>query len=73
MVVKTTRLIHKSFQIIKCHLQSYLIPPLRVPEEPSSVPEHDSEKGENVFDDFEGEDEMDDTEIVEDDELSSDG
>ena len=41
--------------------------------EPSSVPEYDSEVKEYIFDNFERENEMDDTEIVEDDKLSSDG
>ena len=71
MAVRTTRLIQKFFQILKFQLESYLIAPLKVLEEPSS--EHDSEKVEDVFDDSEGEKEIDDTEIVEDDELSSDG
>ena len=40
------------------------------PVELSSVPGHDREVEENVFDDFDGDDEMDDKETVRDDELS---
>ena len=40
------------------------------PVELSSVLGHDSEVEENVFDDFDGDDEMDDKETVRDDELS---
>ena len=40
------------------------------PVELSSVPGHGSEVEENVFDDFDGDDEMDDKENVRDDELS---
>ena len=39
---------------------------------PSMVPEKDSETEEDVFDD-KGENEMDNAELVEDDEISSDG
>ena len=50
-------------------------PPIRIdpstaPAELSSVPGHESEVEEDVFDDFDGDDEMDDKEIVRDDELS---
>ena len=59
-------------------LPNYKVQPILLdlwlaPAEPSSVPEHDSEVKEYVFDNFESENEMDDTEIVEDDEFSSDG
>ena len=40
------------------------------PAELSSVPGHDSEVEENVFDDFDGDDDMDDKQFVRDDELS---
>ena len=44
--------------------------PLTASAEPSSVPEHDSEVEEDVPDDFEGEDEMDNREIMEDKSLA---
>ena len=47
-----------------------LLDPSTAPVELSSVPGHDSEVEEDVFDDFDGDDEMDDKEIVRDDELS---
>ena len=59
-------------------LPGYKVPPFlqfdpwTVPEQ-SSVPERDREVEEDVFDDFEGENQMDDTEIVEVDRLSTDG
>ena len=57
-------------------LPDYKVPPpilldlSTAPVELSSVPVHDSEVEEDVFDDFDGDDEMDDKEIVRDDELS---
>ena len=57
-------------------LPDYKVPPpilldlSTAPVELSSVPGHDSEVEEDVFDDFDGDDEMDDREIVWDDELS---
>ena len=50
--------------IKSCALSSILLDPSTAPAEPSSAPEHDSEVKEDAFDDFEGEDEMDDGEIV---------
>ena len=47
-----------------------LLDPSTAPVELSSVPGYDSEVEEDVFDDFDGDDEMDDKEIVRDDELS---
>ena len=54
-------------------MQPILLDLWLAPAEPSSVSEHDSEVKEYVFDNFESENEMDDTKIVGDDELSSDG
>ena len=45
-------------------LSSISLDPSTAPAEPSSAPKHDSEVKEDAFDDFEGEDEMDDGEIV---------
>lgn len=57
-------------------LPDYKVPPpilldpsTGLAEQPS-IPENDSEVEENVFDDFDGDDEMDDKETVRDDELS---
>ena len=54
-------------------LPSILLDPSTAPVELSSVPGHDNVVEEDVFDDFDGDDEMDNKEIVEDDGLSYDG